>query len=81
MASKAMGTAKQGDQIDVTVWHDPRDSYSRSVVPCAVRNVNRLGLWAGWRGYTPLRLVDGPDVAQAQAQGLTSSVVTFVRTA
>ena len=74
-----MGTTKQGDRIEVTVWHDPRDSYGRKVIPCAKANVARLGLWAGWVTYEA-DLTDTTDADPgATAQGLAASRVTFRR--
>lgn len=42
MASKAMGTVAQGELFTVTVRHGGRDSYSRSCIPVARRNLARL---------------------------------------
>ena len=78
MASKALGTTKQADTIEVQVAHDPRDSYSRSVLPTATANVNRLGLWAGWKRYEPVVLM---DEATELPDGRVVTTVRFTRTA
>lgn len=78
MASKALGTTKQGDTIEVQVAHGPRDSYGRSVIPTAVANVTRLGLWLGWKGYEPTVLM---DESVTREDGAVLTTVRFTRTA
>jgi hypothetical protein len=76
MASRQLGTASVAHTADVRVAHDPRDSYSRSVIPCAKRNMARLGLWPGWTGYE-VSVVDTDETTDA---GEVVSIVRFVRT-
>lgn len=77
MASRALGTMKQGDTIEVRVAHMPRDSYGRSVIPTAKANVARLGLWLGWKSYE----ADLLDTDELTSEGESVSLVRFVRTA
>lgn len=77
MASRALGTSKQGDTIEVEVAHDPHDSYGRSVIPTATRNVSRLGLWLGWKSYEPFVV----DTDRTTEQGEVVTVIRFTRTA
>lgn len=76
MNTTAMGTTKQGDQIDAEVWHDPRASYSRSVMPAAKRNVVRLGLFTGWAGYEATVV----DTDRVSSDGRAVTIVRYVRT-
>ena len=76
MASRALGTTKQADTITVEVAHGPRDSYGRSVIPCATRNVSRLGLWFGWKAYESTLT----DTGRELDSGEVVSAVTFTRT-
>lgn len=76
MGSRALGTRKQGDVIEVEVAHDPRDSYGRSVIPTATRNVSRLGLWFGWKSYEPFL----EDTGRTLDTGEVVSIVRFTRT-
>jgi hypothetical protein len=76
MASRALGTTKQADIIEVEVAHDPRDSYGRSVIPTAKLNVTRLGLWFGWKGYESLVV----DTDRTTEQGEALTIVRFTRT-
>lgn len=78
MASRALGTTKQGDTIEVEVAHMPRDSYGRSVIPAATQNVARLGLWNGWKSYEPF-LIDTDRTIDDTGEVI--SVVRFTRTA